>query len=82
MRYAVWALAAVLVGALVHQVLLAMERRGWIFYVNVKAKKGAAGAGLLSIHQLFEPGKQTYIERAQYDERSAPGAAAPPAPRD
>lgn len=66
------AIALVVVGGawLVHQLLLWMERRRWIFYLHTRATKGAAGAALLNVQQLFEPGKRTYIERAQYDERA------------
>jgi len=77
-RYVVWGVIALAAIAVLHVMLLAMERRGWIFYKNVKPTKGAAGAGLLAVHQLFEPGKRTYIEREQYDERAAPEAGAPP----
>lgn len=57
MKYAVWFLVAAAALALADQVLLWMERRGWIYWRRRKAGIGAAStAGMMGeLHALFSP---------------------------
>lgn len=58
-----WVALVVLVsmGAL-DRLMLAAERRGWIYWRRRKAAPGTAGSGLLSLGALLEPAKEHVLQ--------------------
>lgn len=53
----VWAIAALVSAALLHGALLAMERKGWIYYRT--RGRGGTAAGLSALQEVFQPGAQS-----------------------
>ena len=86
-----WVALAVVVALVMDRVLLAAERRGWIYYRKRKPTSGSASAAAFGpMAELFQPGQQVVVQerqRQQNTRRSAdggeppqPGTLEPPAP--
>ena len=69
-----WVALAVVVALVMDRVLLAAERRGWIYYRKRKPTSGSASAAAFGpMAELFQPGQQVVVE-----ERMAAWAAQAP----
>jgi hypothetical protein len=71
------ALAVLAVGLLLHVAMLAMERRGWVYYR--RRGRGSASAGIGVVDEVFHPSAQVTV--VQQQEQSLRGARRP-APGD
>lgn len=80
MRQLVWGLA--IAGALfaLDRLLLAAERRGWIYYRRERARPGGVGNALLAAHALVEPQMRALIEQRAERPAESEAAGDPPLP--
>lgn len=63
-------------GYLAHRGLLAMERRGWVYY-RTKGTGSMGAAALFSLDEAFHPSSaQSVVEREEQQMRGARGDAA------
>lgn len=64
--------AVVLLGlvalVIVDRLLLAAERRGWIYWRRSKASVSRASSALLSIQSIFEPDREHVVEERAREE--------------
>lgn len=71
--------AVVLLGivalVIVDQLLLAAERRGWIYWRRSKASVSRASSALLSIQSIFEPDCEHVVEERAREEADIDVAA-------
>ncbi|MDX2149859.1 MAG: hypothetical protein SFV54_03925 [Bryobacteraceae bacterium] len=65
---------------LLHRTALAMERRGWIYYVKKRASPDAIGNALLTLHQMAKPEMKHVLEAKRERRRGdTPGDGRPDA---
>ena len=58
-----WLLLVVVVGFILDRLLLAAERRGWIFYRKRKPTSGSASAAAFGpMAELMQPGHKVVVE--------------------
>jgi hypothetical protein len=68
-----------LVGLVViDRLLLAAERRRWIFYRTSPSRRSAAGNALLGVQAIFEPDKQHVVDERTAINADQPGDDEPP----
>jgi hypothetical protein len=66
---------------LAHRGLLAMERRGWVYYRH--RGRASAGAGLGALDEVFHPSAQlTVVEEREAEQRGPRGAVPGDPPGD
>ena len=80
MKFAVWALAILVLAVLADRVLLFLESKGWIYYRRTKGRGGGALYHTLEMHSVFDPGIQEVIEVKYKDEQSQDESGDPPVP--
>jgi hypothetical protein len=72
------ALAAIAVLFALDRLLLAAERRGWIYYRKKKPNPASVGSALMQVQALFEPPKQHVVDvRRQQVKRQQDGDQGP-----
>lgn len=69
------ALVVVAAALLLHRALLAMERRGWIYYRH--RGRASAGVGLGVLDEVFHPSAQVTVVEEQESQQRGPRRAAP-----
>jgi hypothetical protein len=60
------------------RLLLAAERRRWIFYRTTAPQRSTAGNALLSLQAIFEPDKQHVVDERTAIDADQPGDDEPP----
>lgn len=60
-----WTLAAAGGAVVLDRLLLAAERRGWIYWRRRSPTSSARSAAMLSTHALLEPDKEHVVEEIQ-----------------
>lgn len=65
MRGWVWLLVVVAGAVVLDQVLLALERRGLVYWRRRDPPRGAGSTALLSVQALFEPAAEHVVEQRQ-----------------
>lgn len=80
MRWLLWgfAIAAALVA--LDRLLLAAERRGWLYYRKERARPGGVGNALLAAHALVEPQMRAFVEQRAERPTEREAAGDPPLP--
>ncbi|MBK6762260.1 MAG: hypothetical protein IPG68_02800 [Micrococcales bacterium] len=77
-----WVVLAI-VALVLDRLLLAAERRGWIYYRKLKPTSGSASAAAFGpMAEIFQPGHQVVVEERQRQEnvRRTTEDGAPPRP--
>ncbi|MDP8254242.1 MAG: hypothetical protein P9M14_00695 [Candidatus Alcyoniella australis] len=83
MIIAKWAALILGAGALLlilDRLMLAAERRGWVYYRKRKAAPGAVGNALLELQSMLEPAHKHVIEERQSEKSSQDQQGDPPDP--
>lgn len=62
MPWWIWIALAAVVLLAADRLLIAAERRRWIYYRNAPSRRTSAGNALLSIEAIFSPDKQHVVE--------------------
>jgi hypothetical protein len=77
-----WLTAALLALALfaVDRLLLAAERRGWIYYRTTPPRRASAGTALLSVEAIFRPEVQHVVDERAALETDEDADGEPPGP--
>lgn len=78
-----WVVLAVVVALVLDRLMLAAERRGWVYYRKRKPTSGAASAAAFGpMAELFQPGRQVVIEERQRQQNTRRDGqdGAPPQP--
>jgi hypothetical protein len=52
---------------LLDRLLLALERRGWIYYRKRRGSSGALGNSMLEVQKILEPSKRHVVEERLRD---------------
>lgn len=69
-------IAGVILGlVIIDRLLLAAERRGWIYWRRRKASVSRASSALLSIQSIFEPDREHVVEERAREEADIDVAA-------
>lgn len=78
-RLLLLAAAVAALGYLLHRVMLAMERRGWVYY-RTKGTGSMGASALFSLNEVFHPeGRHVVVEKQEQDLRGPrPEAPADP----
>lgn len=58
-----WVIVAVVGLVIIDRLLLAAERRGWVYYRKRKPVSGAATAMLAPVAEVLQPGRQVVVEQ-------------------
>jgi hypothetical protein len=74
-RLALIALAVLAVGLLLHAAMLAMERRGWVYYR--RRGRGSAAAGLGVVDEVFHPSAQITVVQQHEQQLRGPRRPSP-----
>jgi hypothetical protein len=69
-RLALVAVLVVAVGVALHRVLIAMERRGWVYYRHRGRSSAAVGLGVLD--EVFHPSAQIAVVQQQEQQLRGP----------
>jgi len=78
-----WGVLAIVAALVLDRLLLAAERRGWIYYRKLKPTSGSASAAAFGpMAEVFQPGNQVVVEERQRQEnvRRTTEDGAPPLP--
>lgn len=73
-----WLSVAVLACLALDRLLLAAERRRWIYYRTTSPRRGTVGHALQSIEALLSPEKRHIVERHAAIDADQPGDDEPP----
>jgi hypothetical protein len=63
MRFVIILVACAVAIVILDRLLLAAERRGWIYWRKRKASPGTTASAMLEIQSLVEPGRAHTVER-------------------
>jgi hypothetical protein len=75
-----WVPVVVLACVALDRLLLAAERRRWIYYRTTAPSRGTVGQALLSLETLFMPEKRHVVEPRAAIDADQPGDDEPPRP--
>ena len=76
----VWALIAAGGFYGIHRACLAMEARGWIYYVHKRGSSGTLGSAFLEVQSLFEPANRHVLEIRRKEDAEDEASGDPPDP--
>jgi hypothetical protein len=78
MTWWLWVALAVVGLFVLDRLLLAAERRRWIFYRTTAPQRSTAGNALLNLQAIFEPDKQHVVDERTALDADLPGDDEPP----
>jgi hypothetical protein len=80
MRWFLWGLAIAAALVALDRLLLAAERRGWLYYRKERARPGGVGNAVLAAHALVEPQMRALVEQRAERPAESEAAGDPPLP--
>lgn len=66
---------------LLDRLLLALERRGWIYWRRSRGSSGSLGNAMLDVQKILEPSKRHVVEERRRSPDERPEDGDPPKPR-
>jgi len=66
---------------LLDRLLLALERRGWIYWRRSRGSIGSLGNAMLDVQKILEPSKRHVVEERRRSPDERPEDGDPPKPR-
>ena len=68
MRWVGLVVLVIVVALVLHRLLLAAERRGWIYYRRKASSGSVSGAAFGPVFDLLQPSRQIQVEEQQHQE--------------
>lgn len=79
----VWILLVIGAGAVIlDRLLLAAERRGWIYYRRTRGRSSSTASAFLEIQSMLEPSRKHVLEARSEEKEEQDDAGDPPEPSE
>lgn len=75
-----WVVGGVVVLVVADRLLLAAERRGWVYWRHSKASSTSLGTAMLAVQSILEPDKEHVVEERRRADREESEDGDPPDP--